>query len=224
MYIKTHNITGLKYFGKTTKKNVNQYRGSGLYWKNHIKYHGYDVTTKIVAIFDNAKLCEEFAIKFSIENNIVNSIEWANLILENGNTGGVPGTYLTDDHKRKLSEANKGKSFTLERKRKISKAGRGRIHSLETIEKIRLANTGQKRSDEFRENVSKKKKNIIFTDNHKEKLSKAHTGKTLSEETKNKIRNYNKGRPKNKICRIFDKKEMAVNNFKVWENLFFRKR
>ena len=36
IYVKIHE-TGLKYFGKTVKTNVQSYRGSGKYWKNHIK-------------------------------------------------------------------------------------------------------------------------------------------------------------------------------------------
>ena len=33
LYVKQHNKTGLKYFGKTTKKDPLKYKGSGLYWK-----------------------------------------------------------------------------------------------------------------------------------------------------------------------------------------------
>lgn len=44
LYEKIHNKTGLKYFGKTTQ-NPYTYQGSGKRWKNHIKKHGYDVTT-----------------------------------------------------------------------------------------------------------------------------------------------------------------------------------
>lgn len=37
LYIKIHNVTGLKYFGKTTKNNPEKYTGSGKHWKRHIK-------------------------------------------------------------------------------------------------------------------------------------------------------------------------------------------
>jgi len=36
LYVKIHNVTKLKYFGKTTKNPYN-YKGSGLYWKRHLK-------------------------------------------------------------------------------------------------------------------------------------------------------------------------------------------
>ena len=42
LYIKTHNITGLKYFGKTIG-NPYSYKGSGTYWNNHLKKHGNNI-------------------------------------------------------------------------------------------------------------------------------------------------------------------------------------
>ncbi len=90
LYIKTHNKTGLKYFGKTIKDPF-IYKGSGAYWKNHIKKHGYDVTTEVIAEFyDDTKELVDFAINFSLTHNIVHSKEWANMILENGLDGTKP--------------------------------------------------------------------------------------------------------------------------------------
>ena len=82
LYIKTHNLTGLKYFGKTIQLNVEKYRGSGTVWLNHIKKHGYNVSTEIIACFEDIEKCKEFAYDFSIKNDIVNSSEWANLEIE----------------------------------------------------------------------------------------------------------------------------------------------
>jgi len=79
LYIKTHNITGLKYFGKTISKDPHKYRGSGTRWVHHIKKHGYDVSTEIVGIFDDKISCLLYALEFSYINNIVKSEEWANL-------------------------------------------------------------------------------------------------------------------------------------------------
>jgi hypothetical protein len=53
LYIKTHNITGLKYFGKTTKVNPYAYTGSGEYWLNHLKIHGNNISTEIIGFFEN---------------------------------------------------------------------------------------------------------------------------------------------------------------------------
>ena len=92
LYIATHNTTGLKYFGKSTKYFTQEdlqkyYHGSGKYWTNHIKKHGDDVTMEIYGIY-NLEEVEEKALTFSEENNIVESLNWANLKMENGLDGG----------------------------------------------------------------------------------------------------------------------------------------
>jgi hypothetical protein len=111
LYIKQHNITGLKYFGKTVKTNVLNYKGSGKLWSRHLNKYGNDVTTVWCQLFHDKEELVEFATKFSIENNIVESDEWANLKIEDGLWGGgVKGIKLkpmTSDHKAKLSESVK---------------------------------------------------------------------------------------------------------------------
>lgn len=87
LYVKTHNVTGLKYFGKTTS-NRKRYRGSGHHWLRHIAKHGYDVTTEIVGYFTDQGECMKFALEFSEKHNIVESPGWANLMPENGLSGG----------------------------------------------------------------------------------------------------------------------------------------
>ena len=82
LYVKTHRVTGLKYFGMTRKDDPYKYKGSGKKWKRHIRKHGYDVTTDIVGMFENIEEASDFALRFSKENNIVESNEWANLIPE----------------------------------------------------------------------------------------------------------------------------------------------
>ncbi len=88
LYIKTHNDTGLKYFGKTVS-NPFTYQGSGTYWKNHLKKHGNDVSTKVYGRYlESDPNLKKDALLFSMDNNIVDSNEWANLIVENGLDGG----------------------------------------------------------------------------------------------------------------------------------------
>lgn len=88
LYIAIHNKTGLRYFGKTTKYFTEydlqkKYHGSGIYWKKHLIKYGDDVTMTIYKVCDINDV-EEIALKFSIENNIVKSKKWANLIFETG--------------------------------------------------------------------------------------------------------------------------------------------
>lgn len=111
LYIKQHNITGLKYFGKTVKLDVFKYKGSGKHWSRHLKKYGNDVTTVWHQLFHNKEELVEFATKFSIDNDIVNSPQWANLKIEDGLWGGgVKGIKLKPmslEHKAKLSESVK---------------------------------------------------------------------------------------------------------------------
>jgi transposase len=50
LYVKTHNKTGLKYLGKTTKLDPHKYSGSGKRWLRHLKKHGFDYTTEILLV------------------------------------------------------------------------------------------------------------------------------------------------------------------------------
>lgn len=88
LYVKTHIVTGLKYFGKTTNPNPSKYKGSGKRWLNHIRKHGNHVTTEIIGYYTDKKECIREALEFSIKNDIHKSGNWANLILENGINGG----------------------------------------------------------------------------------------------------------------------------------------
>jgi hypothetical protein len=90
LYIKTHNKTGLKYLGKTIRDPY-QYKGSGKRWSAHIKKHGYDVTTEILRECASNEEIKEWGLYYSKLWNIVDSLEWANLKLEEGDGGNTFG-------------------------------------------------------------------------------------------------------------------------------------
>lgn len=91
LYVKQHNITGLKYFGKTTQDPF-KYKGSGLHWTRHLAKHGNDVTTIIIGTYIDKERCISDAITFSKNNNIVESTDWANLKIENLDGGDTSQT------------------------------------------------------------------------------------------------------------------------------------
>ena len=84
LYVKTHLVSGLKYLGKT-EKDPYIYKGSGVRWKNHIRKHGYDVRTDILLMTDDYDELVETGLFFSKLFNVVESKEWANLILSHEN-------------------------------------------------------------------------------------------------------------------------------------------
>lgn len=86
-------------------------------------------------------------------------------------TGHYPRKPFSEETKRKISEANKGKVFSKERRRKIGEASKGRLHTeewkrkasermkghivtKETREKIRMKAKGRKHSEQGRKNIS----------------------------------------------------------------------
>lgn len=129
LYVKQHSVTGLKYFGRTIF-NPFVYKGSGQHWIPHFKKHGEDlIQTLEVWGFDDQYLCTEFALKFSKDNNIVESKEWANLVLEDGthsNGEGQRGIERPKEVKAKISSSMKGRPKSEEHKAKIRASLLGR--------------------------------------------------------------------------------------------------
>lgn len=105
LYVKEHNITGLKYLGQT-KRNPETYLGSGTYWKRHLKEHGDDVTTLVLGTFDNKADLEFFGRYYSKLLNVSSSKEWANLKEEAGDGGAY---YPTVEQRQKIAIAHTGK-------------------------------------------------------------------------------------------------------------------
>lgn len=127
LYLKTHNKTGLKYLGKTTRDPY-IYKGSGKRWLSHLKTHGDDVATKILFQTNNKEEFAQVGLKYSNMWNIVESDSFANLKPENGDGGSAAGRRLTEEHKANLSKAHMGKRGTWT----------GKKHSKESIEKMSL--------------------------------------------------------------------------------------
>jgi len=109
LYIKVHTKTGMKYFGKSIKKDITKYHGSGKYWKKHIEKHGkqHIQTLWISEWFYSENEITKFCQNFCKENDIVNSIEWANLKEENGFDGGKLPDYALQSISNKLKGRTK---------------------------------------------------------------------------------------------------------------------
>lgn len=159
LYIKQHNITGLKYFGKTTQKDPIKYKGSGVRWRNHLEKHGEDVTTIWVQLFEDKQQLTEYALKFSIEHNIVESIDWANLKIEDGLSGGRDSKH-SDESKRKMSEARKKQVFSAETKQKMSNSKKGKQSptlGMKFPNRPPISNETRKKLSEVKKGIPKEK-------------------------------------------------------------------
>lgn len=83
LYVKTHNKTGLKYLGKTTKDPY-AYLGSGVDWKLHLKEHGEEHSTEIIRECQSNQELNEWGRYYSNLWNVANGTQWANRIPETG--------------------------------------------------------------------------------------------------------------------------------------------
>lgn len=99
LYVKKHNWTGLKYFGRTTEDPYD-YRGSGAYWTRHLAKYGNDVTTKVIGTYTDSNQLRLAAQSFSAKKNITSSTKWANLLGEDGGVSGEGWLPSTDHHRR----------------------------------------------------------------------------------------------------------------------------
>lgn len=91
LMIKSHNITGLKYLCQTKKKDPYSYKGSGKYWKLHLKQHGNNIHTEILKECVSKEELKEWGLYYSNLWNIVDSNNWANLKPETGEGGPLYG-------------------------------------------------------------------------------------------------------------------------------------
>lgn len=209
LYIKKHNQTGLLYFGKTIKSDPTKYKGSGEYWLRHLKVHGNDVDTLWYCLFLDEDEIKEFALAFSAKHNIVESIDWANLVPENGiNSGGPSGVTRSAESKERyrsaaiLREAEKkvnGYEISAETRNKMSIASK-RPHSEDTKRRMSEAQrtrfesspgsmTGKTHTNEVRRRISESEKGKVISEETRRKISEAGKGRVVSESTRQKLRN-----------------------------------
>ncbi len=167
---------------------------------------------KILSSGDKVKykkvfITENEQVAYDREKELIVEIGLENLCnLTSGGEGGAPfGHKVSEETRRKISEANKGKiswikgkSLSGEHKRKLSLAHKGLKHSNETKQKLKDINLGKKHSDKAKRKMS-------------ENNAKFWLGKNLSEKTKRKISEKAKGR---KVS-LETRKKMSKKHFGI---------
>jgi hypothetical protein len=171
LYVKTHNKTGLKYLGKTTKTDPHKYPGSGHIWKRHLKKHGYDYTTEILLATEDKNELKDVGLKYSEMWNVVESKDWANLRDESGDGGDTSNTerYILGMKDRNLFGNNNpmyGRSAISEKNLKWYTNGKENVYVTEGTQ-----------PDGFSRGRSNLKRKP-HTKEHKTKISNSLKGKT----------------------------------------------
>jgi len=182
LYIKTHIVTGLKYFGMTTQDDPLAYWGSGIRWRRHLMKHGYDFDTEIYLQSEDQEYITREALRFSRAYDIVKSDLWANLIEENGSDGwpkGNPnlklkGVPLCEERKQRISKAHEGKVIPNKTRKKMADANGERCREMAKAQR------GISLSKEHCEKLSKVKKGVPFSKEHRENLGKVNKSRALT--------------------------------------------
>jgi len=117
----------------------------------------------------------------------------------------------------------RGGTHSEEARKKLSEAGKGRKHTEEAKEKIRNALLGKPRSEELKEKVSKANKGRKRTDEQRMKISEGQLGRKDSEETRaRKIEWLNRESSKENLKASLNTREYKEKRAKIasstWED------
>ena len=229
IYLRTNRINGKKYVGQATDlevrqrtwNNLNQPYAGTLINRARAKY-GIEAFG-----FEILKECEDEELdyweKYYIKE-LNTKVPYGYNMTDGG--GGMSGFTISDETRKKLSEAHRGKKHYMygkhhsdETRKKISESHKGKHRSDETKKKLSEWNKGKKLSEETRIKMSesrKGEKHWLYGKHHTEetrkKLSDAHKGKTAwnkgkkhSEETRKKISEKHINGKKSKLVLQIDK-------------------
>lgn len=143
LMIKTHVDTGLKYLCKTTRegKAFDEYLGSGTFWRRHLNKHGKNVSTEVIFETNDPVEFEKTALQKSIEFDVVQSENWANLVYEMGQ-GGIAGA--AEETRAKIGAVHRGVPKSSEQRAKMSAASKGKKKSESHAVHCRTVSLGRK--------------------------------------------------------------------------------
>ena len=162
LYIKQCPHCGLKYFGKTTRQDIENYPGSGTRWTGHLKKHGVEPIHLWNSDWYYDTSISRFALKFSRLNKIVESKQWANLAEENGLNGGphFKGKLHSPETRRKISHTGIGKTPSQESKDKNSISNKKFNSKNPELRKLISGKGGKKTAEYYKKNPEARQKRI----------------------------------------------------------------
>ena len=176
IYKITNILNNKIYIGKhSTDKLEDGYMGSGKIIKQAINKYGIENFKKEYLVF-----CDKEDKLNWFERFYIRKYESTNRNIGYNITKGGDGTlgfhiHMTEEHKKKISESNKGKKLSYEHIRHLSESLKGR----KTWNKGKIGYL----------------KGRVFSEESRRKMSESKIGKHHSEETKIKISESNKGKP-----------------------------
>ncbi len=116
--------------------------------------------------------------------------------LTNSNSGGDGATLISEETRRRLSEAHAGKRQTAETIEKRVKKIRGTIQNAQWVAKRSMSMRGKKRSKESRRKQSQSRMGLLPSQEHRDKLSHAMKRYMKNPEVRLRLSRLIKGRKK----------------------------
>lgn len=129
LYHFTHNITGKKYLGQTTR-DLNVYNGSSKSWLEHLEKYGNDYSTDILFESDDQKRFKEVCKHYSEKFDIINNPDYFNLVAEYGGSlgGKANPSYKTGKYVGRLDDPELYKKLDRQKHAETWEAKRKHTH------------------------------------------------------------------------------------------------
>ena len=177
IYKTTNKVDGCYYIGQhITECLEDGYLGSGTVLKRCIKKYGKEnFSREILAHADNAEQLNALE-AFYVGWDEVNSRSCYNL-----KTGGGAKGQLCKESRQKISDAQKGREFSLEHREAISVAMSGRKYSAERKRAIGDKRRGQTHTTESKNKISSALKGKPKSEEHRAKLLAARRKRAVQE-------------------------------------------
>lgn len=199
IYKITNNLNGKFYIGKHITENIDDgYMGSGLAIRRAIKKYGAENFTKEILFDVYGEDLMNFLEEAIVDEAFVAREDTYNIAL--GGQGGrllLNYSPLSEETKKKISQAHKGKHLSEETIQKMLKTRQGYHHSKETRKKMSDAAKGHFVSEETKQKIGKHHRGKIISDEQKLKISHALKGRKLepnSEEHNRKNADAHRGK------------------------------
>lgn len=197
IYRMTHTPTGRTYIGQRKMPKgclcpyLDKYNGSGVVWRQIFKAHPGECSKEVLAVAVSKADIDNLEIRYIAEERAINPEGCVN-IANGGDCGPVMcgednpnfGKHLSEETKRKMSEAKRGekhhffgKHLSEETRRKMSEARKGENNPL----------FGKHFSEESKRKMSEAKRGKHHSDETKRKMSESLKGRQFSDETRRKI-------------------------------------